>query len=104
MAEISLYLTENNELPIVMYALELGCRLVPDLHYSTPNYESLRTVECYKRSRASTRALLPYSRTFLGRPLELRRIEKENKTVYYIENADRPSIYFLVRWGLACGG
>jgi hypothetical protein len=95
MAEISLYLTENDELPIVTLALQLGCNLVPDLHYSTPKYEPVGTVERYKQYRARTRAFYLTSSIFLRCPLELRRIEKENKTVYYIENAGCPSIYFL---------
>jgi hypothetical protein len=94
-AEFSLYLTENDELPIVTLALQLGCNLVPDLHYSTPNYELVGTVEGYKRFRTRTRAFYLTSAIFLRYPLELRRIEKENKTVYYIENAGCPSIYFL---------
>jgi|ERR1700722_1890009 len=95
MAEIGLYLTESDELPLVTLAFQLGCTLVPDLLYSTPRYEHLGTAERYKQSRARTRAFYLISGTFLHRPLELRRIEKENKTVYYIENADCPSIYFL---------
>jgi hypothetical protein len=95
MAEISLYLTENDELPIVTLALQLGCNLVPDLHYSAPKYERVGTVEGYKRFRARTRSFYLISAIFLRCPLELRRIEKENKTVYYIESAGCPSIYFL---------
>ena len=95
MAELTLYVTENDELPIVTFALQLGCYLVPDLHYPTPQYESLGTLESYKRSRVCTRAFYLVSGTFLHRRLELRRIEKENKTVYYLENAGCPSIYFL---------
>jgi hypothetical protein len=96
MAELTLYLTENDELPIVALALELSCHLVPDLPYPTPKYESLGTVERYKEFRPRTRAFYLVSRTFLHRPLELLRIEKEDKTVYYIETSGRPSIYF---WG-----
>jgi hypothetical protein len=95
MAETSLYLTESDELPLVTLAFQLGCTLVPDLHYSTPKYEALGTAERYKQSRSRTRAFYLISGTFLRRPLELRRIEKENKTVYYIENAGCPSIYVL---------
>jgi hypothetical protein len=94
MAEISLYLTENDELPIVTLALQLGCNLVPDLFYATPKYEPVGTVERYKQYRARTRAFYLASPIFLRCPLELRRIEKENQTVYYIENAGCPSIYF----------
>src|SRR5262249_53101319 len=95
MVEITLYLSESDELPIVTLALQLGCHLVPDLHYPTPKYESLGTVERYKEFRLRTRAFYLVSRTFLHRSLESRRIEKENKTVYYIEDANCPSIYFL---------
>lgn len=95
MAELSLYLTENDELSIVTLALHLGCNLIPDLHYPAPNYERLNTIEGYKESRSRTRAFYVISRAFLRRPLELHRIEKENKTVYYIESTGCPSIYFL---------
>jgi hypothetical protein len=49
MAEISLYLTESDELPIVTLALQPGCHLVPDLRYTAPKYKSLGTVERYKK-------------------------------------------------------
>jgi hypothetical protein len=94
-AELSLYLTEEDELPLVAEALRLGSKVIPDLQYPSAQYESTTTVEGYKRYRARTRAFYVTSAIFLRRPLELRRIEKENKTVYYIENAGCPSIYFL---------
>lgn len=95
MAELTLYPTEYDELPIVDLAFQLGCKLILDLNYPTAEYQSLSTLEEYKRYRASTRLFFLLSEQFFCSPLEMRRIEKDGKTVYYIADSGGPLIHFL---------
>jgi hypothetical protein len=95
MAELTLYITESDELPIVTLALQLGCVLVPDLHYPTPRYDSLRILEDYKRYRLRTRLFYLLSEQFLRCPVEMSKVEKSGKLGYYIGNSGGPTIHFL---------
>jgi hypothetical protein len=95
MAELTVYLTESDELPIVALALRLSCVLVPDLHYPTPRYDSLETLEKYKQCRLRTRLFYLLSEEFLRCPLEMRKVEKSGKVGYYIGNSGGPAIHFL---------
>jgi hypothetical protein len=95
MAELSLYLTESDELAIVALAFQLSCILVPDLHYPTPRYDSLKTLENYKQYRLRTRLFYLLSEEFQLCPLEMRKVEKGGKIGYYIGNGGGPRIQFI---------
>lgn len=96
MAELTLYLTENDELPIVALAMEMGCRLIPDLNYPVPQYDSVTTIESYRLYRDRTRLFLLVSDRFYLSPLEMRSIKKDGKTIYYLsQRSGGPTIQFL---------
>ncbi len=96
MAELDLYLTEEDELEIVAAALDLECELIPDSHYPTAQFDRLSTLKEYERARARTRSFFFLSDRFFQCPLELRPIEKHGKTVYYIfSRSGGPTIQFL---------
>ena len=96
MAELDLYLTKEDEPKIVGAALDLGCELIPDLHYPVAQFDRLSTLKDYERSRARTRSFFLLSDRFFQCPLELRPIEKHGKTVYYIfSRSGGPTIQFL---------
>lgn len=84
MAELILYFTEEDEMALVEDALGRGCTLVPDLDYASPKYESFGTLEEYKRYRSRTRQFFILSDARVRSPLEMHRIEKHGKTVYFI--------------------
>jgi hypothetical protein len=84
LAELDLYLTEEDELPIIEYALRIGCKVIPDLHYGRAQYDSVTTLQDYKRYRARTRLFFFLSERLLRRPLEMDSIEKQGSTLYYI--------------------
>jgi len=94
-AELGLYLTENDELPLVTAALQAGCKLIPDLHYPSPRYDSLTALENYKLFRARTRQFFLLSEKYSKCPLEVRRVEKDDKLFYYIGGSGGPTIAFL---------
>jgi hypothetical protein len=94
-AELDLYLTENDELPLVAAAFQAGCKLIPDLHYASARYDSLNALEDYKLFRTRTRQFFLLSEKYSKCPLEMRLIEKEDKSVYYIGGRGGPTIAFL---------
>jgi len=95
MAELSLYLTENDEVPIIALAMQLGCKLIPDLGYPTAQHDSLNAVGEYRLYRSRTRLFFLTSERFLRHPLELRRIEKNGDSVFYVADIGGPVIQFL---------
>jgi len=95
MAELILYPTESDELPIISLALQSGCKLVPDLDYPRPQYECLTNLDDYKNYRSRTRVFLLVSDVFFRHPLEMRQIEKQDLIVYYIfDRTGGPTIFF----------
>jgi hypothetical protein len=96
MAELGLYFTEEDELIIVAAALEMDCKIIPDVNYSLAQYDSLGSAEEYKRYRSRARLFFFLSEEFFRCPLEMRKMDKEGKTVYYIsQRSGGPTIYFL---------
>jgi hypothetical protein len=92
MAELGLYMTEGDELPIISLALEMGCKVIPDTGYTTPRYESLTNLKDYKRYRTRERGFYFISDRFFRCPIEMRRILKNDKVVYYIGNDGGPRL------------
>jgi hypothetical protein len=96
MPEMTLFLTEHDEDMIIEFALSRGCWLVPDVDYPSPRHVPITSIKEYKEYRARTRLFLLMSNEYFRSPVEMRRIRKNDKTVYYVsQRSGGPSIQFL---------
>ena len=96
MADMNLFMTDEDERRAIAFALQNSCFLVPDLDYDSPKYEMITSVVEYDRYRSRTRHFFLLSDRFFRCPLELRTIQKNGKAVCYIsQRRGGPSIQFL---------
>ena len=84
MAELDLYLTEDDELPIIASALEMGFEIIPDMPYSSDQYETLNTLDGYRLYRPRTAQFYFLSNLLFRGTLEMRKIEKQGEIRYVI--------------------
>ena len=96
MPELGLYLVEEDEYSLVQLAFDEGCDLIPDLHYNSQRYEKISTLEGYRQYRIRTRLFFLVSEKYFCCPIEMCRIEKDERHVYYIsQRSGGPTIQFL---------
>ncbi len=96
MAEITLYMTERDEIQFVRFALEQGCWLIPDLYYPSSRYECISSERQFKEFRQRTRLFFIARDDFFKFPFVMRRIRKNGAEVYFIMQRSRgPCIDFL---------
>lgn len=96
MPDLHLYMTDIDDIQIATSILNRGCTMIPDLHYDSPTYANLTTVAEYRDYRGQTPAFYLVADSFFKSPLELREIQKNGKSFYYIyPRSGGPTMRFL---------
>jgi hypothetical protein len=95
MAQLDFYLNGNDKNSLVSYVLSEGGYLVPDINYNGPKFNVIDNLEDYQLHVNQNRLLFILHNSYSKQSLTWRKIQKENKTVYYIpQRVGGPTIDF----------
>lgn len=96
MAEVGIVLSREEEANLVKLALSMKAWLTPDLDYVAPWPIRIKTYDDYKVHRQRARLFFILHDSFFVAPLEMRKIEKGGRSVYFImQRNGGPTIDFL---------
>lgn len=85
MPDLVVYLTEQDEIRFIKYALEKGTWLVPDVEYISRDYPRIENALEYESYRQrQVRAFFIQRDDFVRSPLEMRNILKHDREIFYI--------------------
>ena len=96
MPEMKLFMTEKDELELIRFVLGQECWLIPDIDYDSPRHQNISTERQFRDYRKRARLFFIVRDDILKSPLEMRRISKDGRTVFYIgQRRGGPTIDFL---------
>ena len=83
MAQLDFILNKDERNEFMKFAISVGCKIVPDIHYSTANYLVLETVADFLSYSGNSKFFLINERYSLF-PLEVRWFEKDGERKFYV--------------------
>jgi hypothetical protein len=96
LAQIDFYISDEDELELLTYALSAGLWLVADRNYETSEYPQVTHIHDYLSVRNDVRQFFIGRSSYVNMPMSMRRVENEGSTFYYIFPRDGgPTISFL---------
>jgi len=94
MGQLDFFLKKTEKIDFIEFAISKGCKIIPDINYSSDSYIVLETSKDFAECNETSQFFLINDKYTLF-PMEMRPIEKNGLRVYYIsQRQGGPAINF----------
>ncbi len=83
MAQLDFILNKEEQVEFMQFAISIGCKIIPDMHYNSANYLTIETIDGFLRYFGGGKFFL-INEIYSLFPLEMRWFEKEGERKFYI--------------------